>query len=130
MFWGGLQNFKKWQVKTLIRRRYAALDVILDDLERRLSGARVKWTDRTGSHVGSWEQFRHFVFSHYGPNSERVEPKDCPLLSFDMDQLDGLNNAQQLAVGLMLHGLGFPAMELEGDVWKNRRGVVRLGSEE
>ena len=106
-------------------RRYAALEAMLSDLEQRLKGAQVRWVDREGPHVESWEQFRHFVFSHYGPNGERVEPKDCPLLEFNMDQLDGLNNAQQMAMGLMLHGLGFPSMELRDNVWHGRHGLVR-----
>ena len=66
------------------------------DLERRLSGARVTWVDRAGSHVGSWKDFNHFIFSQYGPYGER--PEVCNLLEFNMDQLDGLNNAQQMAL--------------------------------
>lgn len=100
------------------------------DLERRLSGARVTWTDRTGSHVGSWETFRGAVFFRLVGRMEPLNPEDCPLLEFDMGQLEGLDPAAQMGVGVLLRWIGFPAMELEGDVWENRRGVVRLGSEE
>lgn len=43
-----------------------------------------------------------------------------------MDQLDALNKAQQMAFGMFLHGIGFPSMELIGEVWHDRRGLVRL----
>ena len=43
-----------------------------------------------------------------------------------MGQLDALNKAQQMAFGMFLHGIGFPSMELIGEVWHDRRGLVRL----
>ena len=95
------------------------------DLEQRLKGAQVRWVDRDGPHVGSWSTFRGWALSFYGPLGERVAPKDCPLMEFDMDQLDALNLAQQMAVGLLLQGLGFPAMELRENVWHSRHGLVR-----
>lgn len=105
-------------------KRYAALEGILFDLEQRLKEARVRWVDREGSHVGSWKDFNHFIFSQYGPYGER--PEVCNLLEFNMDQLDALNKAQQMAFGVFLHGIGFPSMEQKGNVWENRQGLVRL----
>ena len=84
----------------------------------------MRWVDREGPHIGSWGQFRHFVFSHYGPNGE--PPEVCNLLEFNMDQLDAMNKAQQLAFGVFLHGIGFPSMELKDGVWHGRSGLVRL----
>ena len=94
------------------------------DLERRLSGARVTWVDRAGSHVRELEGLQSLYFSQYGPYGER--PEVCNLLEFNMDQLDGLNNAQQMAFGVFLHGIGFPSMELLDNVWHGRHGLVRL----
>ena len=105
-------------------KRYAALEAVLSDLEERLKGAQVRWVDREGPHVGSWGQFRHFVFSHYGPNGE--PPEVCNLLEFNMDQLDALHKAQQMAACMFLHGIGFPSMELIGEVWHDRHGLVKL----
>lgn len=105
-------------------KRYAALESIISNLEQRLRGAQVRWVDREGPHVGSWHDFNRFVFGQYGPYGER--PEVCNLLEFDMDQLDGMNDAQQMAFGIFLHGIGFPSMELRDNVWHGRHGLVRL----
>ena len=108
-------------------KRYAALEAVIADLEQRLRGAQVRWVDREGPHVGSWHDFNRFIFSQCGPHGER--PEVCNLLEFDMDQLDTLNNAQQMAFGIFLHGIGFPSMELRDNTWESRRGVVRLNGD-
>ncbi len=107
-------------------KRYAALEAVIADLEQRLRGAQVKWTDRTGPHGGSWETFRGAVFFHLVGRMEPLNPEDCPLLEFDMTQLESLDPATQMGVGVLLRWIGFPAMEKKGNVWENRRGVVRL----
>ena len=96
------------------------------DLEQRLRGAQVRWTDRTGHHVGSWETFRGAVFFPLIGRMEPLNPEDCPLLELDMGQLNSLDPAAQMGVGVLLRWIGFPAMEPKGDTWENRRGVVRL----
>ena len=107
-------------------KRYAALEAVIADLEQRLRGARVKWVDRTGPHAGSWETFRGTVFFPLIGRMEPLNPEDCPLLEFDMGQLESLTQAAQMGVGVLLDWIGFPALEQKGDVWENRRGVVRL----
>ena len=110
----------------MIGKRYAALEPIIADLEQRLQGSRVKWTDKTGPHTGSWEAFRGAVFFHLIGRMEPMNPEDCPLLEFDMNQLEKLDTAAQMGVGVLLHWIGFPAMESKGNAWENRRGLVRL----
>lgn len=107
-------------------KRYAALEAVIADLEQRLRGARVKWVDRTGPHAGSWETFRGAVFFPLIGRMEPLNPEDCPLLEFDMGQLESLTPAAQMGVGVILEWIGFPAMEQKGDTWENRRGLVRL----
>ena len=107
-------------------KKYAALEAVIADLEQRLRGAQVKWVDRTGQHTGSWETFRGAVFFPLIGRMEPLNPEDCPLTLFDMDQLESLDPAAQMGVGVLLRWIGFPAMEQKGDVWENRRGVVRL----
>ena len=111
-------------------KKYAALEAVIADLEQRLRGASVKWTDRTGPHAGSWETFRGAVFFPLIGRMEPLNPEDCPLLEFDMDQLESLDTAGQMGVGVLLRWIGFPAMEKNGNVWENRRGVVRLEAAE
>lgn len=106
----------------MIGKRYAALEGLLLDLEQRLKSVQVRWVDREGPHVGNWHDFNRFIFNQYGPYGER--PEVCNLLEFNMDQLDALNEAQQMAFGVFLHGIGFPAMELKGNIWENRHGLV------
>lgn len=107
-------------------KRYAAVEKVVADLERRLRGERVQWVDRAGPHAGSWETFRGAVFFLLAGRTEPLNPEDCPLLEFDMDQLESLDPAAQGGVGVLLRWIGFPAMEMKGDVWENRRGLVRL----
>lgn len=107
-------------------KRYAALESVISDLEQSLRGAQVKWVDRTGHHVGSWETFRGAVFFPLVGRMEPLNPEDCPLLEFDMDQLENLTQAAQMGLGVLLDWIGFPAMEKKGGVWENQRGVVRV----
>lgn len=110
----------------MIGKRYAALEPVIADLEQRLRGSRVKWTDKTGPHNGSWEAFRGAVFFPLIGRMEPMNPEDCPLLEFDMNQLEKLDTAAQMGMGVLFHWIGFPAMELKGNVWENRHGLVRL----
>lgn len=48
------------------------------------------------------------------------------MLEFDMGQLESLDTAAQMGLGVLLDWIGFPALEPKGDAWENRRGVVRL----
>lgn len=107
-------------------KRYAAIEAVIADLEQRLRGAQVKWVDRTGHHVGSWETFRGAVFFPLVGRMEPLNPEDCPLLAFDMDQLENLTQAAQMGLGVLLDWIGFPSLEQKGDTWENRRGLVRL----
>lgn len=107
-------------------KRYAAIEAVIADLEQRLREAQVKWVDRTGHHVGSWETFRGAVFFPLIGRMEPLNPEDCPLLEFDMGQLESLDTAAQMGLGVLLDWIGFPALEQKGDAWENRRGVVRL----
>ena len=94
-------------------KRYAAIEAVIADLEQRRRGAQVKWVDRT-------------VFFPLVGRMEPLNPEDCPLLEFDMDQLENLTQAAQMGLGVLLDWIGFPALEQKGDTWENRRGVVRL----
>ena len=110
-------------------KRYAALEAVIADLEQRLRGAQVKWVDRTGHHVGNWETFRGSVFFPLIGRMEPLNQEDCPLLAFDMDQLESLTKAAQMGLGVLLDWIGFPALEQKGDTWENRRGIVRLNGD-
>ena len=101
------------------------LDVEIEVLDR-LKGGEITWTDITGTHTGTWEQFKGAVFFRLIGRLEPLNPEDCPLLEFDMGQLESLDTAAQMGLGVLLDWIGFPALELKGDAWENRRGVVRL----
>ena len=101
------------------------LDVEIEVLDR-LKGGEITWTDLTGTHTGTWEQFKGAVFFRLIGRLEPLNPEDCPLLEFDMGQLESLDTATQMGLGVLLVWIGFPALEPKGDAWENRRGVVRL----
>lgn len=101
------------------------LDVEIEVLDR-LKGGEITWTDITGTHTGTWEQFKGAVFFRLIGRLEPLNPEDCPLLEFDMGQLESLDTAAQMGLGVLLDWIGFPALEPKGDAWENRRGVVRL----
>lgn len=101
------------------------LDVEIEVLDR-LKGGEITWTDITGTHTGTWEQFKGAVFFRLIGRLEPLNPEDCPLLEFDMGQLESLDTATQMGLGVLLDWIGFPALEPKGDAWENRRGVVRL----
>ena len=92
----------------------------------RLKGGEITWTDLTGTHTGTWEEFKGAVFFRLIGRLEPLNPEDCPLLEFDMGQLESLDTAAQMGLGVLLDWIGFPALEPKGDAWENRRGVVRL----
>lgn len=105
--------------------KYGKIEDALAELEQRFDGALIKWTDKDGRHVGSWAKFLKFAFTYFGLDG-KLDPKDCPLLEFDMDQLDVLNNAQHLSALAILDGLGFPALEKgEDGNLHGKTGLVR-----
>lgn len=106
--------------------KYSKIEDALADLENHFSGTLIRWTDKEGKHTGNWRKFLHFAFTYFGLDG-KLDPKDCPLLEFDMDQLNALNDAQQLAALSILDGLGFPALERteEGHL-TGKSGIVRL----
>ena len=106
--------------------KYSKIEDALANLEQHFGAALIKWTDREGKHVGSWRKFLEFAFTYYGLDG-LLNPKDCSLLEFDMDQLEALNDAQYLSAMAILDGLGFPAMELgEDGHYHGKSGLVRL----
>lgn len=107
-------------------KKYSKIEEMLAELEQRFGGVLIKWTDLEGSHVGSWGKFLTFAFRYYGLDG-KLDPQDCPLLEFDMDQLGCLNPAQHMAALAILDGLGFPALEKgEDGHWHGKTGLVRL----
>ena len=115
--------------------RYKDLSKRLDALEVALQGQTFFWTDRNGKHAGDWMKF---LKSIQYPESEwektkgaKLPPEKCPLISFDMDQLDKLPMAQQMGLSVLMVSVGFPALELvtlhDGrEVWQRKSGIVKL----
>lgn len=105
-------------------RRITALEAVLHDLT-------VQWTDRLGEHVGTWETFRDAVFSPMVGRMESLSPEECPLVTFDMSQMNDLTTAQQMGLSVLLESIGFPALELvtlpDGqEVWQRKNEIVNL----
>lgn len=106
--------------------KYGKIEDALAELEKCFGGTLLRWTDIEGKHTGNWRKFLNFAFTYFGLDGA-LDPKECPLLEFDMDQLDGLNGAQILMAEVILSGLGFPAFEDGEDGNPHlRSGVVRL----
>lgn len=115
--------------------RYKDLSKRLDALEVALQGQTFFWTDRNGKHAGDWLKFLKAI--QY-PESEwekakgaKLPPEKCPLISFDMDQMDKLPMAQQMGLSVLMVSVGFPALELvtlpDGrEVWQRKSGIVKL----
>ena len=115
--------------------RYKDLSKRLDDLEVVLHGQTFFWTDRNGKHAGDWLKFLKAI--QY-PEEEwektkgaKLPPEKCPLISFDMDQMDKLPMAQQMGLSVLMESVGFPALELvtlpDGrEVWQRKSGIVKL----
>ena len=115
--------------------RYKDLSKRLDALEVALHGQTFFWTGRNGKHAGDWLKFLKAI--QY-PEEEwettkgaKLPPEKCPLISFDMDQLDKLPMAQQMGLSVLMVSVGFPALELvtlpDGrEVWQRKSGIVKL----
>ena len=116
------------------KMKYPEVDRKIAELEKALSGGRVTWTDRRGKHTGTWEAFRGSIFFCLLGRMEKMNREDCPLISFDMDQMSKLPEAQQLGLGTLLNWIGFPVYELvrlsDGrEVYEHRKGFVTLEGE-
>lgn len=82
------------------------LDVEIEVLDR-LKGGEIAWTDITGTHAGTWEQFKGAVFFSLIGRLEPLNKEDCPLVSFDMGQLDELDDTVKRGVYVLLRWVGF-----------------------
>ena len=115
--------------------RYKDLSKRLDALEVALHGQTFFWTDRNGKHAGDWLNFlkaiRYPEAEWEETNGAKLPPEKCPLISFDMDQMDNLPMAQQMWLSALMVSVGFPALELvtlhDGrEVWQRKSGIVKL----
>ena len=115
--------------------RYKDLSKRLDDLEVALHGQTFFWTGRNGKHAGDWLKFlkaiRYPEEEWEKTKGAKLQPEKCPLISFDMDQLDKLPMAQQMGLSALMASVGFPALELvtlhDGrEVWQRKSGIVKL----
>lgn len=115
--------------------RYKDLSKRLDALEVALQGQTFFWTDRNGKHAGDWLKFlkaiRYPEEEWEKTKGAKLQPEKCPLISFDMDQLDKLPMAQQMGLSVLMVSVGFPALELvtlhDGrEVWQRKSGIVKL----
>ncbi len=73
----------------------------------RLKGGEITWTDLTGTHTGTWEEFKGAVFFRLIGRLEPLNKEDCPLVSFDMGQLDGLDDTVKGGIYVLLRWVGF-----------------------
>lgn len=115
--------------------RYKELSKRLDAIEVALQGQTFFWTDRNGKHAGDWLKFLKAIQypedEFEETNGAKLPPEKCPLISFDMSQLDKLPMAQQMGLSALMESVGFPALELvtlpDGrDVWRRKSGIVKL----
>lgn len=115
--------------------RYKDLSKRLDALEVALRGQTFFWTDRNGKHAGDWLKFlkaiRYPEEEWEKTKGAKLPPEKCPLISFDMDQMDKLPMAQQMGLSALMVSVGFPALELvtlhDGrEVWQRKSGIVKL----
>ena len=115
--------------------RYKDLSKRLDALEVALQGQTFFWTDRNGKHAGDWLKFlkaiRYPEEEWEKTKGAKLQPEKCPLISFDMDQMDKLPMAQQMGLSVLMESVGFPALELvtlpDGrEVWQRKSGIVKL----
>ena len=61
----------------------------------------------------------------------KTPAEKCPLISFDMSQMDKLPMAQQMGLSVLMVSVGFPALELvtlpDGrEVSQRKSGIVKL----
>ena len=115
--------------------RYKDHSKRLDALEVALHGQTFFWTDRNGKHAGDWLKFlkaiRYPEEEWEKTKGAKLPPEKCPLISFDMDQMDKLPMAQQMGLSALMVSVGFPALELvtlhDGrEVWQRKSGIVKL----
>ena len=106
-----------------------------DALEVAMHGQTFFWTDRNGKHGGDWLKFlkaiRYPEEEWEKTKGAKLPPEKCPLISFDMDQMDKLPMAQQMGLSVLMVSVGFPALELvtlhDGrEVWQRKSGIVKL----
>ena len=115
--------------------RYKDLSKRLDALEVALHGQTFFWTDRNGKHAGDWLKFLKAIQypeeEFENTKGAKLQQEKCPLISFDMDQMDKLPMAQQMGLSALMESVGFPALELvtlhDGrEVWQRKSGIVKL----
>ena len=94
------------------------LDVEIEVLDR-LKGGEITWTDITGTHTGTWEQFKGAVFFRLIGRLEPLNKEDCPLESIDLHQFDGLDDTVKRGVYVLLRWVGFLDEDLYGLLMKN-----------
>ena len=73
----------------------------------RLKGGEITWTDLTGTHTGTWEEFNGAVFFRLIGRLEPLNKEDCPLESIDLHQFDGLDDTVKRGVYVLLRWVGF-----------------------
>lgn len=115
--------------------RYKDLSKRIDALEVALQGQTFFWTDRNGKHAGDWLKFLKAIQypeeAFENTKGAKLPQEKCPLISFDMDQMDKLPMAQQMGLSVLMESVGFPALELvtlhDGrEVWQRKSGIVKL----
>lgn len=82
------------------------LDTCIEVLDR-LKGGEITWTDLTGNHTGTWEEFKGAVFFRLIGRMEPLNKEDCPLVSLDEGQLDGLDDTVKKGIFILLRWIGF-----------------------
>ena len=85
----------------------------------RLKGGEITWTDLTGTHTGTWEEFKGAVFFRLIGRLEPLNKEDCPLESIDLHQFDGLDDTVKRGVYVLLRWVGFLDEDLYGLLMKN-----------
>lgn len=73
----------------------------------RLKGGEITWTDLTGTHTGTWEEFKGAVFFRLIGRLEPLNKADCPLESIDLQQFDGLDDTVKGGIYVLLRWIGF-----------------------
>lgn len=96
-------------------RKLDACIAVLD----RLKGGEITWADITGTHTGTWEEFKGTVFFRLIGRLEPLNKEDCPLESIDLHQFDGLNDTVKRGVYVLLRWVGFLDEDLYDFLMKN-----------
>ena len=84
-----------------------------------LKGGEITWTDLTGTHTGTWEEFKGAVFFRQIGRLEPLNKEDCSLESIDLHQFDGLDDTVKRGVYGLLRWVGFLDEDLYGFLMKN-----------